>query len=91
MKINATSRLKATRIEAEKWSSDVKTKKHPPEGLFKTGSGEAIAKWLKSSHKDLGGAMSSLNFYRNRAGSNLSSERKGALNSAEEKVRKMYE
>lgn len=83
----ATSLLTA---DGEKWSGDVKTKKHPPEGLFKEGSGEAIAKWLKSSHGDLKGAMSSLNFYRNRAGKNLSPERKKALDSAEKSVRGRY-
>lgn len=93
MEINAAvSRLQATEVQAkgDKWSSEVKTKKHPPEGLFQSGSGEDIAKWLHSSHKDLKGAMSSLNFYKNRAGSNLPEGRKAVLDAAESKIQKMY-
>jgi len=77
-------------VTAEKWSGEVKTKKHPPEGLFAEGSGEAIAKWLKSSHSDLKGAMGSLNFYVNRGGSNLSPERKKVLEGVKSKIQKMY-
>jgi hypothetical protein len=62
-----------------KWSGDVKAKKHPPEGLFAEGSASAIVKWLKSAHTDKAGAMSALNFYINRAGKNLSTERKAVL------------
>ena len=67
-----------------KWSGDVKTKKHPPEGLFAEGTAGAIVKWLKSAHGDKAGAMSALNFYINRAGKNLSAARKAVLNSAKE-------
>jgi Protein of unknown function (DUF3175) len=72
---------------ADKWSSDVKTKKHPPEGLFKDGSADEIASWLKKSHKgDHGKASSALNFYINRAGKNLSDERKKVLESVKGKI-----
>lgn len=69
-----------------KWSGDVKTKKHPPEGLFADGSASAIVKWLTSSHADKKGAVSALNFYINRAGKNLSADRKAVLKSALEKL-----
>ena len=62
--------------------SDVKTKKHPPEGLFAKGSATAIAKWLKSSHEDLKGAMAALTFYKNRAGKNLTDGAKAKLDHA---------
>jgi hypothetical protein len=74
-------------VKADKWSGDVKTKKHPPEGLFKDGSADEIASWLKKSHKgDKGKASSSLNFYINRAGKNLSSERRKVLESVKGKL-----
>lgn len=69
-------------LQELKWSGDVKTKKHPPAGLFAEGSAGAIVKWLKSSHADKAGAVSALNFYINRAGKNLSTERKAVLKSA---------
>jgi hypothetical protein len=69
-------------LQELKWSGDVKTKKHPPEGLFAEGSAGAIVKWLKSAHADKKGAVSALNFYINRAGKNLPAERKAVLDSA---------
>lgn len=66
----------------ELWSGDVKTKKHPPEGLFAEGSAAAIVKWLKSAHSDKKSATGALNFYINRAGKNLSAERKAVLDDA---------
>lgn len=92
-KLNASARILAARkltAEEEKWSKDVKTKEHPPENLFKDGSAGEIASWIHKSHDDLQSAMGSLNFYRNRAGKNLSSERKGVLDSVEGKLEKMY-
>jgi hypothetical protein len=71
--------------EKQLWSGDVKTKKHPPENLFADGSAEAIASWLKKEHGTKKGAMSALNFYINRAGSNL----KGAQKSKLESVKKL--
>ena len=63
----------------ELWFADVKTKKHPKEGLFATGSATEIANWLKDSHDDLKSAMGALNFYVNRAGKNLSDTQKAKL------------
>jgi len=68
------------------WSGSVHTKKHPPEGLFATGSADDIVKWLTSAHKDKRSAMSALNFYINRAGKNLSAARKGTLEAAKKKL-----
>jgi hypothetical protein len=58
----------------EMWSGNVETKKHPPEGTFTKGA-EDIAKWLKSSHKDLKGAVSALNFYCNRNKDSMSQDK----------------
>lgn len=66
-------------VNEEKWSGDVKTKKHPPEGLFANGSAAQIVAWLKREHPSKAGSMSALNFYINRAGSNLSPARKDTL------------
>lgn len=85
LQLNAT-----LRVTAKKWSKDVKVKKHSPAGLFAEGSAEAIAKWLKSSHGDLKGAMSSLNFYLNRAGEGLSPARRKVLEGVKDKLHKMY-
>lgn len=63
----------------ELWSEKVKTKKHPKEGLFASGSATEIAAWLKKSHEDLKDAMAALNFYVNRAGKNLSDTQKAKL------------
>jgi len=63
----------------EIWSGAVKAKKHPPEGLFAEGTPDEIKAWLKKSHKDNADAIKSLNFYINRAGKNLSSDRKAVL------------
>lgn len=78
-------------LQEKKWSGDVKTKKHPPENLFADGSADDIVKWLKSEHSELQSAMGALNFYVNRAGKNLSAERKGVLDSAKTKLEKAYE
>jgi hypothetical protein len=85
LQLNATNRL-----IAKNWSGDVKVKHHSPAGLFAEGSAEAIAKWLKKSHGDLKGAMSSLNFYINRAGEGLSPTRKKVLEEVKDKLREMY-
>ena len=61
-------------LEEEKWSGKVDTKKTPPEGTFTKGA-EAIADWLKSSHKDLKSAVAALNFYRNRNPENMSQDK----------------
>lgn len=71
-------------LEEKMWSGSVQAKKHPPAGLFASGSATEVAAWLKSAHKDTKSAMSALNFYVNRSGSNLSSARKAELEKAKE-------
>ena len=82
---DAASRI----LQAEKWSSDVKTEWHPPEGFFE-GSAEKIAKGLKRESSGLQQAMSRLNFYINRAGSNLSAEDKSRLEHAKDVLHDLY-
>ncbi len=77
-------------ILEKKWVADVKTKWHPPEGLF-TKDAETIAKVLKKESKDLKQAISRLNFYINRAGENLSKERMNELEKAKKLLKKMFE
>lgn len=77
-------------ITEKQWLSDVKTKWHPPEGFFENPASE-IASGLKDASKDLKQAMSRLNFYINRAGSNLSQDDSDRLERAKDKLRKMYE
>ena len=74
----------------EQWSGDVETKKHPKEGLFAEGTAKEISDWCIKSHKDLKGAMASINFYINRAGDNLTAERKKVLEDAKELVHKHF-
>lgn len=70
-----------------KWSGDIKTKKRPPEGLFKSGSAQKIADWAWSSHGgNLQKAMASLNFYLNRAGS-LPEDQRARVERAKELLR----
>lgn len=78
-------------LREEKWSSEVKTKKRPPENLFAEGNQKEILTWLKSTHKELKSAMGALNFYINRAGHNLSKERKSELEKMKASLRKAYE
>jgi hypothetical protein len=85
VQIKAARRL----IEADKWSSDVKTKHHTPDGLFKDGTSEEIAKELKREHgDDFAGAMSALNFYINRGGKNIPNRQN--VEGAKEALRKLY-
>jgi len=70
--------------ERELWSADVKTRGGDlPEGLFKS-SAENIASTLLKRGKAR--AMRRLNFYVNRAGSNLSSERRSVMNAAKSRI-----
>lgn len=71
------------------WSGDVKTKWHPPEGLF-TKSADEIANVLKKESPNLKVAMSRLNFYINRAGKNLDPKRKAELEKAKNILRKLF-
>src|ERR1700742_1261576 len=76
---------RSTTPPSRRWSAKVTTDStKPAPGLFKK-SGKAIAEGLarKSvSPEGPGQAVRMLNFYENRGGKNLSSERKGALEQA---------
>lgn len=74
----------------DKWSGEVKTKKHPKEGVFAEGSAKEISSWCISSHKSLKSAMSALNFYINRAGENLSDERLQVLEQAKKLIQEHF-
>ena len=76
-------------INEADWTEDVKTKWHPPAGLFTT-SAENIAKTLKGASKDLQQAMARLNFYINRAGKNLDAKRLKVLDDAKKVLDKLY-
>ena len=77
-------------LQEKKWAGDVSVKWHPPEGFFSQ-SADDIAAGLKRSHADLKSAMSSLVFYINRAGSTLSNKTIAELESAKQKLRKLYQ
>lgn len=72
----------------ENWSGNVKTKVHPPKDLFANGTAKDITDWLKSVHENKSGAIEALNFYVNRAGNNLSSERMGVMNDVRNELEK---
>lgn len=74
---------------AEKWSADVQTHWAPPAGFFDQ-SAEKIAEGLKSNSDSLRQASSRLNFYKNRAGKNLSAEDKKRLDNASDKLHQLY-
>jgi hypothetical protein len=91
MSVNMKSLLEeAEKLEEEKFLASIATKKHPPEGIFATGSAEKITKWAIASHPDMRGAISAITFYVTRAGSKLSGERKGVMAHAKELVHKHY-
>jgi len=71
--------------------SDIKTTKHPPQGLFASGSASEIADWVIDNHDSAQSAMGSIDLYINRAGSNLKGERKTVLDNAKEKIHKHFE
>ena len=68
--------LKKTR----RWSKDIETRYHPPAGLFSAGSAKTIATTLLRDAPSEAVAMDRLNFYINRAGSNLTVARRRVLN-----------
>jgi Protein of unknown function (DUF3175) len=78
----------------KKWSAKVDTDStHPDKGLFNE-SASAIAKALASkkvSPKGPASGMRMLNFYINRAGKNLSSERHAELEKAKTLLSKIIE
>lgn len=75
----------------KRWSGKVKTDStHPPEGLF-TKDSASIARSLASkkvSPKGPASGMRMLTFYLNRAGKNLTSERKLAIERAKQLLSK---
>lgn len=75
--------------ESKYWSENVDTKWHPPEGFF-DGSSESIAQGLKDASDDRAQAMDRLNFYINRAGSNLSEEDRARLEKAKQILEELY-
>lgn len=75
--------------KGEQWIHKVKTKWHPPEGLFKDGSAETIADSAsRGHHGDLGKAISALDFEINRGGKGLSEEIKSKVRHAIEILQK---
>jgi hypothetical protein len=66
----------------QRWSKDVRTHYHPPPGLFANGSAKTIAATLLREAPSEAIAMDRLNFYINRAGSNLTVERRRVLENA---------
>lgn len=70
--------LKKTR----RWSKDIETRYHPPAGLFAAGSAKTIATTLLRDAPSEAVAMDRLNFYINRAGSNLTVARRRVLENA---------
>ena len=83
----SSSGRRSTTPPSRRWSAKVTTDSiKPVPGLFKK-SGKAIAEGLAKksvSPQGPGQAMRMLNFYENRGGKNLSTERRGALESAKE-------
>lgn len=71
----------AATLQESHWSKDVTTKWHPPKGFFEQ-SAAKIGKGLMAASTSAKQAMSRLNFYINRAGKNLSQDRKQALAAA---------
>ena len=82
---------KRTSAKPRRWSAAVTTDStHPPEGLFNR-SAATIARTLvskKVSPKGPGSGMRMLTFYINRAGHNLSAERRAELEKAKELLSK---
>ena len=82
---------RSTTPPSKRWSSKVKTDSTKPgPGLFKK-SAKAIAEGLDKksvSPEGTGQAMRMLSFYENRAGKNLSAERKHTLENAKDILRK---
>lgn len=81
------SASRASSNKPNRWSGKVKTvSTFPPPGLF-TKDAETIAKSLASkkvSPKGPGSGMRMLTFYINRAGKNLTGERRGELKRAKD-------
>ncbi len=77
-------------LDSANWSAKVETEWTPPEGFFTQSAGD-IASGLSHLSDDLQQAMARLNFYINRAGSNLSEEDKARLESAKEQLSALFD
>jgi RNA polymerase-interacting CarD/CdnL/TRCF family regulator len=86
---------------AKKWSKKVTETSHAMDlkpNVFKSESAKKIASSLKTSAEKsktrkttpFQSAMSVLNFYKNRAGDNLSASKKKVLDSAKKELRKLF-
>ncbi|HBR70147.1 TPA: hypothetical protein DIC20_05245 [Candidatus Dependentiae bacterium] len=71
------------------WSHEVDTKWHPPKGFFDRSS-EEIAQGLTEASDGLAQAMDRLDFYINRAGTNLSPEDKERLEKVKPLLREYF-
>lgn len=76
--------------DKEHWSKNIIPHWHPPEGFF-NGSAESIAKGLRDDSVSLAQAIDRLNFFINRAGSNLTEEDKVRLGRVKEILNKLFE
>jgi len=97
----ATHKARKTKKNNRKWSADVTQHSNAldlRQDLFKQDDPAAIARSLKQSavrsHRrkttPFRSAMSMLNFYINRAGSNLSEEHKKVLEATKDELRKVF-
>ena len=88
-------------MPSKKWSGGVTRHSHAldlEEGVFTWSDPERIAQSLKNSAQNsmnrkgspFQSAMSMLNFYLNRAGKNLPTERKEVLEQAKSELRKLF-
>lgn len=77
------------RKEGHLWSHEVKTDWHPPAGFFEE-TPEKIAAGLKAASSSLKQALDRLDFYINRAGVNLSTQRKQDLERAKALLEDLY-
>ena len=81
-----------------RWSQEItESERHDiPSGVFADGSAQEIADAVISAARDEGAddverrAMSKLTFYENRAGRNLSPERRAVIDEAKEIVRASF-
>lgn len=96
-----TKRKKGKRGKSRYWSGEVTRRSNAldlEEGVFKKDSSRAIALSLRRSAErstrrkasPYQSAMSMLNFYLNRAGSNLSAMQKRRVEGAKQELRKLY-
>ena len=85
----------------QKWSADVTAHDHPFDlepGLFASGSAQQIAAALKKSAQDPArhsddpyrSAISTLDFYVNRAGANLSADQRAKLDQVKSLLRQSF-